>query len=405
MTYPSKSLRLSWLVPDDRGGGVVSVAQACCRQAAMAGHDVTLLMLLPSTGHAAEFGGFRVESLEATPPYADAPGRVVDWLHRNPQDVVILNGCDQADVAIPHIPIGTRVVYVVHDAADRYFNAAIKHEAALDGIVAISETVAARFRHRLHSPEKLHVAHNGTIFPIPVDKVLCEARVDDLIFLGGDNLMKGASDAIAIWKALVARGFDGRLHWFGHVGDQLRSEIVHTPAVERVLLQGRRPRLEIFETAGRSRVVLILSRAEAFGMVTVECMGMGCLAAAWDIDAGTREIVSPGECAFAPLGDYDKLADRIVEMLACHPSRYRETTLRIRAAFDDDAMWRRYMKVFDWVQDRAPASRPLGLTSPPPYQPPVRLFQLLPAGLRQSIRGIVGRSPRLGYLLRDLRGR
>jgi glycosyltransferase involved in cell wall biosynthesis len=362
-------------------------------------------MLLPATGHAAEFGGFRVESVEATPPYDDAPSRVVDWLRRNPQDIVILNGCEQADIAVPHVPAGTRVVYVVHDTADRYFEAAVRNEDALDAIVAISETVASRFRCRLKAPERLHIALNGTIFPVSAEAALSTPRENDLIFLGGDKPFKGSFDALSVWSALQARGFVGRLHWFGHIGNDLSAEIARTRGAERILLHGRKPRQQIFETAARSRLMLMLSRVEPFGMVTVECMGMGCLAAAWDIDTGTREIITPGECAFAPLGDYGQMADGILELLAVHESRFRDSTMRIRTAFDDSAMWARYSRAFDSMQEQEPASRPLSLVSPPPYRPPVRIFQLLPTGLRQSIRDVVGRSPRLGYLLRDLRGR
>lgn len=400
-----EKLRLTWLVTDDLGGGIVSVAQACCRQAALCGHDVTLLMLLPPTGHAAEFGGVRVESLQAKAPYSDTPGMIVDWLRRNPQDIVLLNGCEQADVAIRHIPADTRVIYVVHDTAGRYFDAAVANEAALDAIVCVSETVGRRIRYRLSAPQKLHVAHNGTLFPFPVEYALDATRADDLIFLGGDNTMKGSHDALAVWAALQLRKFSGRLHWFGHVGDDLRAEIARTPATDRIVLHGWRPRLDIFAAAARSRILLMLSRVEPFGMVTVECMGMGCLAAAWDIDTGTREIVAPGECAVAALGDYDRIADGVLEMLAVHEKRFRQSTLRIRTSFDDAAMWSRYVEIIDWIKHRAPAPRPLSQSPPPPYRAPLRLFQMLPATVRQSVRNFVGRSPRLGYLFRDFRGR
>src|SRR5467141_1548277 len=155
MAKLSEMRRITWLVPDDRGGGIVSVAQACCWQAQLAGHNVTLLVMASPTGHAAELGGLRVECLEAKAPYADAPQRIVDWLRHNPQDIVVLNGCGAADTAIPYIPAGTRVVYAVHDTAPRYFKAALVHEAAIDAVAAVSETVASRFGHRLREAKKL----------------------------------------------------------------------------------------------------------------------------------------------------------------------------------------------------------------------------------------------------------
>lgn len=400
-----KCLRLTWLVPDDHGGGVVSVAQACCLQAANAGHDVTLLMLLPATGHAAEFGSFRVESLRDEPPYAKAPSHIVEWLRQNPQDVVFLNGCEQADIAIPYVPAGTRIVYVVHDTASRYFNGAIKHENAIDLIVAVSETVASRFRNRLKEPEKLHVIHNGSIFPLSVENALDGERADDLIFLGGDNPIKGAFDVLAVWDALQGKGFAGCLHWFGHIGLEFQNQIAKMPGSERIILHGRRLRLEIFQTAKRSRVLLMLSRVEPFGMVTVECMGMGCLTAAWDIATGTREIVHANEYVFAALGDYEHLAVGIMELISTHETRYEASTRRIRTEFDDGAMWRKYHTLLDMLRTQTAIVRPLSLSAPPRYKTPFRVFQLLPPRVRQAIRGFVGRWPRLGYMFRDFRGR
>jgi len=400
-----RPLRITWLAPDDGGGGVVSVAQSCCRQAAAAGHDVTLLLALPQVGHAAEFGGLRIDSLKAQPPYSSIPSRLIDWLGHNPQDVLVLNGCEQADVAIPHIPGSTRVVYAVHDTAPRYFNEALRLEAQIDGVFAVSDAVAGRFRERLRNPGKLFVVRNGTYFPTPLGDALAASRANDIIFLGGDNPSKGAFDAVAVWPLLLRHGFAGRLHWFGTIDDRMGARIRALPAADRILVHGRQPRQAIFECAGASKAILMLSRVEPFGMVTVECMGMGCLAVAWDIDTGTREIVSDGEGLLAPLGDYDALARAVMTSLAMHADHHTATAVRIRRDFGEEAMWSRYACAFDRVLEAAPAIRQFAGTAPPPWRRRIRFYQWVPSGLRGAIRRLVGRSPRLGYALRDLRGR
>jgi glycosyltransferase involved in cell wall biosynthesis len=397
--------RLTWLVPDDKGGGVVSVAQGCCRQAALAGRDATLLLALTPSGHAADFGTATLASLEAPLPYSDIPSRLVEWLEANPQDVLVLNGCEEADAAIPYIPSTTRLVYVVHDTAPRYYAAALRHEDALDAIVAVSETVAKRFRHRLRQPDKLAVIHNGTIFPTDVVEAIATPRSDDLVFVGGDNFVKGALDAAALWRPLLAAGFPGRLHWLGHVGEEFRARIEALPQSERITILGRQPRSAVFEIARRARVVLMLSRVEPFGMVTVECMGMGCLVASWDIDTGTKEIVAGEDGMFAPLGDYSALASGIMQLMARQLGRAAATAGRIQSQFGEDAMWVRYAELIGELLRKPAGRRSLAGTQPPTFQPPVRLFQLLPSSLRACVRTVVGNSPRLGYLLRDLRGR
>src|SRR5260221_7565122 len=216
-TDATRPVRVTWLVADDVGGGVISVAQECCQQAARAGHVTTLLLALPSTGRVPESGGVRIQSLGAQQPYTDIPARLVRWLAENPQDVLVLNGCEQADAAIPYIPASTRILYVVHDTAERYFTAALSYESELDAIVAVSRTVADRFRVRLRRPGKLRVILNGTRFPGPPEPIPATDRADDLIFLGGDKPIKVAFDVVTLWNVLVKRGFRGKLHWFGEV--------------------------------------------------------------------------------------------------------------------------------------------------------------------------------------------
>lgn len=399
-------MKLAWLAPDDLGGGVVSVAQACCRQASAAGHDATLLLALRPRGtHADEFGGFRLETLDSQQPHNDIPVRLVEWLTRNPQDVTILNSCEQADVAMPHVPATTRLVYAVHDTAERYFGPALAYEANVDAVLAVSETVAARFRKRMRDPSKLHVVLNGTVLPDDASPLAPAERGDDLVFLGGEKPIKGAFDCLALWPVLLENGFAGRLHWFGELGPDFAKRVERLPASERIVRYGRRPRREIFEVAAASKVVLMLSRVEPFGMATIECMGMGCLPLAWDIETGTKEIVLGPEGVFAPLGNFKALAAGVFDLLGRHAAQCGSTVDRVRREFSEAAMWSRYEAALTEMMKRPAVTRPLAGTAPDEYRPPLRLFQRLPPGMRTAVRNAAGRWPRLGYLLRDLRGR
>jgi glycosyltransferase involved in cell wall biosynthesis len=396
-------VRLCWLIPDDRGGGVASVALSCCRQAAAAGHEVTLLMALPPTGHLAEYAeGFALDSLHIESQSPDGPQRLVQWLRDHPQDVLFLNGCSEVEPALPYIPQRTHSVYVVHDTVPMYWTTAVENEAVLDGIVVVSETVARQFRDELQTPEKLHVAHNGTVFPPPPDAT---DRANDLLFLGGGQPLKGKDDVLDVWTALADREFDGRLHWYGRLDNQMREKITNGPAAERVEIHGRVPRSDIFERAARSKVLLMLSRDEPFGMATVEAMGMGGLPVAWDIDTGTREIVEDGKTGFfAPLGDAEAAADRIFEACRRHGELHEAAMQTARTQFSEEAMWTRYEEVLGDLTSQSPVSRPHAGNEPPPFEPPTRYFQLLPDALRTRIRSFIGRFPQLEYWLRDWKG-
>lgn len=396
-------MKLCWLVPNDHGGGVISVAVSCCRQAAEAGHEVTLLMMSDSTGWIDEFKAFPVAEL-GSPPREIRGRRAVEWLDDHPQDALFINNCSAFDPVIPYLPEEIRVFYVVHDTASEYWKRAVRHESCLDAIIAVSRIIASQFKSRLDKPEKLFMLHNGTVYPSE-SEVPDSPRHNDLVFLGGSKSIKGADDVLKLWAVLVRGGFEGRLHWFGGLDNHLKTQVGMLPASDRVQLYGRVPRSKIFDQASQSKVLLMLSRVEPFGMATIECMGMGCVPVAWDIDTGTREIVQHGKTGyFAPLGHFDRLAEVVLRACTNHDSLGPQAQRHTRMHFSESAMWRRYEKCINEVMSRPPASRPEAGKTPPKYQEPTRFFQLLPSGIRQKIREIVARSPRLGHWLRDLRG-
>src|SRR5690606_17217894 len=123
----------------------------------------------------------------------------------------------------------------------------------------------------------------------------------------------------------------------------LRDRIQAQEGADRILLHGRRSRADIFAAAARSRVLLMLSRVEPFGMATVEAMGMGCMPVAWDVPGGTREIVRPGEGAFAPLADYGALAQQVLDALDRQRLSFPACAARVRETFGEARMGRAYM--------------------------------------------------------------
>lgn len=395
-------MKLCWLVPDDLGGGMVSVALSCCRQAARAGHDVTLLLLVAPSGWI-EDPSVKVESLGLSINHQETPRRLLRWLEVNQPDVLVLNGCKEADAAIPFLPSTVKCVYVVHDTAGIYWNAAIEYEKDIDRIVAVSETVAVKFRERLLEPDKLSVIHNGCYFPAaPPDDV---KRSDSLIFLGGDNPTKGAHDVLSLWKELVALSSIEKLHWFGAINESLAGQIDKLPHAERIVLHGRAPRSRVFDVAAQTKVLLMLSRVEPFGMATIEAMSMGCVPVAWDIATGTKEIVQAERTGFfAALGDIKTLAAQVRMACAQHEEIVGAVIAHARTNFDESVMWRNYETLLEQVIAQPTRERSRVDEDVPLYQPPVRRFQLLPPRVRATIKDFIARSPRLNYWLRDLRG-
>jgi glycosyltransferase involved in cell wall biosynthesis len=394
-------MKLCWLLPSDKSGGISPVALSCCRQATQAGHQTTMLLLTHPTWLASD--DFQVSSLGLPGAETETPKILGQWLEQNPQDVVFFNACEEFDIIIPYLPANIKCVYVVHDTAPPYWLKALAEEDNLEAIVAVSETVASKFRHHLKHPEKLSVIYNGCVFP-ELPKVNTD-RQDDLIFLGGDNPTKGAFDVLNLWKSLIKLGFKGKLHWFGNVTPKLIAKIKQLPNSQQIQIYGYVSRDIIFSTATSAKVLLMLSRVEPFGMATIEAMGMGCIPVAWDVDTGTKEIITANKTGlFAPLSDTQTLAKQVVSTCENYQTFSAAVIERARSNFNEAIMWKGYQSLINDISTFQPLHRSKQNQQPVSYQPPVRRFQLLPAALRSLIREFIGRSPALGYWLRDMRG-
>jgi glycosyltransferase involved in cell wall biosynthesis len=395
-------MKLCWLIHSDRSGGITPVVFSCCRQAAVAGHEATMLMLATPSGINTS-DNFHISSLNLQRSAPETPATLLQWIQDNPQDVLFFNGCEELEAVIPYLLPNINCVYVVHDTAPSYWHKAVKEEDDLEAIVAVSETVASKFRHRLKQPQKLSVIHNGCIFPaLPQPNHL---RQDELIFLGGDNPTKGAFDVLNLWTELNKLGFAGKLHWFGNLTPEFRDRINQMPNSERIHVYGHVQRDCIFSTAALAKVLLMLSRVEPFGMATIEAMSMGCVPVAWDIETGTKEIVTANKTGmFAPLGKTQLLAKQVMYACENYQAFNAAVIRRARSKFDEAVMWKGYESLINHINQLQQIQRSKKGEQPTVFQPPIRRFQLLPPNFRAVIREFIGRSPRLGYWLRDLRG-
>ena len=138
----------------------------------------------------------------------------------------------------------------------------------------------------------------------------------------------------------------------------------------------------------------MLSRVEPFGMATIECMGMGCLPVAWDIQTGTREILRVAMAIRRRLETTITLAARVLEACGATAGRRDSAIAHARENFSESAMWRGYSRSYRPLVDAAQIIRSGRGRRAPDYRPPVRMFQLLPKGARNTVRWAVGRSAR-----------
>ena len=396
-------MKLCWLVADDYWGGVFPVNLEVCRQARLAGHDSRLLMVCKQAHIASYNTDVPIESLNLVPDAPNAPSTILNWLTKRNFDAVVLNCCGEADVIPPYLPESIRCIYVVHNSPRRYWITAVRQTRHIDLIVAISDYVASVVSPRLNFPQRLVTIRNGSTYPQAADNDL--ERPEDLLFTGGDEPRKGAGDLLKVWNVLVQLGFRGRLHWCGTVSNDFKAKINALPAQGQILIHGRVTREKVFQLASRCRVLLMLSRAEAFGMITIEAMSMGCLPVAWDVNTGTKEIAQPGVHGFfAPMGKYRALATAVIEANAKQPSLAQGGIARARQVFSAERMWADYEQSLAEVFKCPQLQRPLAGQEPPRYSPPRRISHLLPTPFRTVVKEAVHKHPKVAYLLNNYYG-
>lgn len=386
-------MKIYWLVADDYWGGVFPVSFETCRQARLAGHDSWLLMVCKPAHALPSSSEVPLESLELHPDAPEAPAAILNWLTAHDFDAVVLNCCGEADLLPPYLPESIRCIYVVHNSPQKYWIPAVRHARHLDLIVAISDYVAGIVRPQLKFTREVVTIHNGSTYP-PLEDVPSE-RPEDLLFMGGDEPRKGAGDLLKVWKALGRLGIKGRLHWCGNLGKDFSAAVNALPAREQIVIHGRVPREEVFRLAGQSKILLMLSRAEAFGMITIETMSMGCLPVAWDVNTGTKEIARPGfHGFFAPLGNYRRLAEVVLEAGVKQPSLAAGAMARARTMFSARRVWADYEQSLGEVFKHPRAPRPLAGHVPPKYVPPLRPSHILPIPVRTAFKQVVQKNPK-----------
>ena len=188
-------------------------------------------------------------------------------------------------------------------------------------LIAISRSVAAAYTAPA-TTRKLHVVYNGVDLPPYAiregeNRTPGASAVPMLALVGVLHPAKGQDEAIRALAFLHRRGFPCRLVLIG--GDPLGYEstlraLVNTLGLTPyVTFTGHLP--DPWVQMAQADVVLVCSRSEAFGRVTVEAMLLGKPVIGADT-GGTPEIIENGRTGLLyRQGDTSGLADAIQQIL------------------------------------------------------------------------------------------
>jgi glycosyltransferase involved in cell wall biosynthesis len=205
------------------------------------------------------------------------------------------------------------------------------------------------------SPEKLQVIYNG-IFEEPISTELC-ARAQPLhtekpyqiSIVGRLHKAKGQEEAIRAIHHLLQQNFDVQLHIVGE-GTPLNTEalkqlVKDLNISQHVIWHGF---IDPFTLYKQVDVNLVCSRSEAFGMVVIEPMSVGCPVIGANAGA-IPELIGAEErgLTYTP-GDHVMLAQKIKRLLTDSQLYQRISTLACAFA-SQNFMVRRYVEEIEEV--------------------------------------------------------
>jgi glycosyltransferase involved in cell wall biosynthesis len=407
--YKQSPLRVASVIATLTAGGIGPVCRyAATGMAKMSDWQVTLLSLHDPHGESTDQStGLRIVCLGLD---GNCARLFLDWLKANPQDLIITSDVSRIEPAYPFLPPTTRHVVQVHDSGRRYREVAVRNAKWIDGVTCVGRHIEAPLRRRLDGvgfPGLLRTVHNGANFP-PLLNRIPQSGPLRLLFMGGVTALKGVFDLVPLLLRLKRLDVPVALNIVGGENETLHQQFQRKGLTALVTWSGRVPHEQCYDIAAESDILLMTSRKEPFGMVTIEAMSMGCVPIAYDVPSGSTEIIEHGKSGLlVPLGDIQNWADHISHL---HHDRNRLAELsagasaRARDAFNAETMACKMAVFLSDVMAHAktqPAMRESGLPaeSAADGAPPARGYQRLPAGLREWIRNRVCANPRLSYWL------
>ena len=401
--------RIAWVIPSLTAGGVGSVCQYAAEALAiLGGWDVTLVSLHDPVEVTDLGGRVHLTSLSLSPDKTSEG--FLNWIDSHHQDIVVTN--DVAHLEPAFIEIGSHAKHIIqiHDCGRRYRAVAVRNAAWTDGVLCVARHIEKVVQHEMQAVGYrgiINTIYNGAVFPELTDDK-SESPTIRLLFMGRIDPVKGAWDLVKILICLRRLGTRFSLTIAGGYNQDLERRFKRYGLETVVKWVGVIPHHECYTLAAQNDALLMLSRKEPFGMVTIEAMAMGCVPIAYDTPSGTTEIVENGTSGLlVGLGDYAAVA-RAVDRLWKNPQTLmylsKGAAKRARGSFNADLMSERMAAFFRQVLSVKRRGDADTLARKSDKLPPFEggrtpLYQRLPYRLRMWLRNLLHSNPKLSLWL------
>lgn len=176
------------------------------------------------------------------------------------------------------------------------------------------------------NPHKDYVVFDGVIRHNEI--CYCPEKGDYFLFVGAVVETKGVSELIKAFSQYAKNNPKYRLLIAGHFREDYYSR-----QIEYIKSQGAEHRISFlgfrndrFDLMSKAQALIVPSRYEAFGFITVEAMMNGCLIIGHNT-AGTRLIMERAKDCELPFNTYDELVTRIEEVATNGTAYYKDRVL------------------------------------------------------------------------------
>lgn len=186
----------------------------------------------------------------------------------------------------------------------------------VDGFVVLSESFKPEMMRncRLASGEKLYAISNPLSFKRENDIIDKENTV--LVVSRFSEEQKNLKSALRIWKRIENAGYRKwqlKLVGFGPDEETLRRYSKEL-GLQRVTFEGRQGNVKWYYE--KSKLFMMTSRFEGFGMTLIEAQQMGCVPLAYDTYSSLHDIISNGENGVVvPFENETMYAEKLMKLM------------------------------------------------------------------------------------------
>lgn len=209
--------------------------------------------------------------------------------------------------------------------------------AKSDAVIAVSEMVRKNYQDKFPTKE-IQVVYDGVSEELYKKREIFLHDQVQFTCIGGLIEHKNQKEIIYAASILKKKGYQNfhvNLVGRGPMKQELQKEISALGLDEYITLCGTFDRIQ--DILGKTDVVCVASKSEAFGRTTVEGMLQGCLIiGAQNVDSATKELITNGKTGFLyPSGNESELASI---MLKCLQEVNKNKLQRIALYGQDNAL-------------------------------------------------------------------